>query len=53
MTYLCNIYGYHVLSGQQEIYGGNSPDAYAGYNGDGTGLLLDDLIPHRKYFIGL
>ncbi len=34
MNYLCDVYGEHMLSGQQEIYGGgHTPDAPCGYSG--------------------
>lgn len=35
MNYLCDMYGEHMLSGQQEIYGGgHTPDAPGGYSGE-------------------
>ncbi|MGN0613975.1 MAG: glycosyl hydrolase [Porcipelethomonas sp.] len=35
MTYLCDVYGEHILSGQQEIYGGgHTADSPCGYSGD-------------------
>ncbi len=35
MNYLCDMYGNHILSGQQEIYGGgHTPDSPNGYQGD-------------------
>lgn len=35
MNYLCDMYGKHIISGQQEIYGnGHTKDEPAGYEGD-------------------
>jgi len=35
MNYLCDVYGEHMLSGQQEIYGGgHTQDSPNGYSGD-------------------
>ena len=35
MNYLCDMYGKHIISGQQEIYGnGHTVDQPAGYSGD-------------------
>ncbi len=35
MRYLCDMYGNHIISGQQEIYGnGHTTDQPAGYSGD-------------------
>ncbi|MDE5648806.1 MAG: hypothetical protein K2I33_02750, partial [Oscillospiraceae bacterium] len=44
MNYLCNMYGKHIISGQQEIYGnGHTKDQPAGYEGD-------DLLGYESEF---
>ncbi len=44
MNYLCDMYGKHIISGQQEIYGnGHTKDEPAGYDGD-------DLLGYESEF---
>lgn len=44
MNYLCDMYGKHIISGQQEIYGnGHTVDQPAGYSGD-------DLLGYESEF---
>lgn len=44
MNYLCDMYGKHIISGQQEIYGnGHTKDEPAGYEGD-------DLLGYESEF---